>query len=106
MLFEERQNLPRAWSLVSVLPGLILIWVALTGGAIPLSSVIAAAIFTIVVGSWMRSIALLTSVTDDHVTLRYRGLFKTRTVPISSIREARARTYRPVREFSSKYRHA
>ncbi|HEX2052296.1 MAG TPA: hypothetical protein VHJ78_01040 [Actinomycetota bacterium] len=99
MLFEERQPAPRAWSLIAVVPGVILILAALSGDRVPLDSVIACAVVTVVLGLWLRNIELQTQVSDEEIHLRFRGLFKSRRVPISSIRRAQARTYRPIAEY-------
>lgn len=95
--------MPRAWTLLSILPGVALLIGALTEGAaagrIPLAVALAAVAATVLFGVWLRKIRLITEVDDSTVTLRYRGLLKTRTVPISTIRQARPRTYRPLREY-------
>lgn len=103
MHFEETQEAPRLWALVSVLPGVIVVILALAASAggepVPVSSVVAAASVTLIIGFWVRSITLVTRVSADAVNLRYRGLFKTRTIPISAVRRVQARTYRPLREY-------
>lgn len=103
MSFEETQVPPRLWTLASVVPGVIVVIAALVtstaGQPVPLAPVVAAAAVTLGIGIWVRRIALVTEVSDDTITLRYRGLLKTRTVPISSIRRMEERTYHPLREY-------
>ncbi|CAN5895294.1 hypothetical protein BH23ACT12_BH23ACT12_11240 [soil metagenome] len=103
MRFEEVQVMPKAWTLVSILPGVALIIGVLAEGAsavrVPLSVVIIAVGATLLFGSWFRSIRLITVVGADTINLRYRGLLKTRTIPIPSVRSAEARTYKPLREY-------
>ncbi|MEX0790190.1 MAG: hypothetical protein WD178_05375 [Actinomycetota bacterium] len=103
MRFEEVQAMPMGWTLVSILPGVALVIGALaadaSGEPMPLSVVAVAVGATFLLGWWFRSIKLVTEVGGDTVTLRYKGLLKTRTIPISTIRSAHARTYRPLREY-------
>ena len=103
MRFEEVQAMPRAWTLLSILPGILLMFGALREGVaegfVPLPLVLLAVATTLILGLWFRRIRLITEVDDDRITLRYRGLMKTRTVPMSTIRSARARTYRPLLEY-------
>jgi hypothetical protein len=103
MRFEEIQAMPKAWTLLSILPGLLLMFGALregvAEGVVPLPLVLLAVALTLIFGLWFRRLRLITEVDDNTVTLRYQGLFKTRTVPIPTVRSARARTYRPLLEY-------
>ncbi len=103
MRFEEIQAMPKAWTLLSILPGLLLMFGALregvAEGVVPLPLVLLAVALTLIFGLWFRRLSLITEVDDTTVTLRYQGLLKTRTVPISTVRSARARTYRPLLEY-------
>jgi hypothetical protein len=103
MRFEEIQAMPKAWTLLSILPGLLLMFGALregvAEGVVPLPVVLLAVALTVIFGLWFRRLRLITEVDDNTVTLRYQGLFKTRTVPIPTVRSARARTYRPLLEY-------
>jgi hypothetical protein len=103
MPFQETQPVPKAWTLLSVIPGLALVIVALgasvTGEPVPLSVVAVLVAVTLALGFWTRKLALITEVDDRDITLRYRGLLKTRVIPISSVRDARPRTYRPIRDY-------
>jgi hypothetical protein len=103
MPFEENQPMPRAWTLLTVIPGLVLVAVALgassAGEPVPLIALVVAAAATLLTGFWLRKLALVTVVDHQRITLRYRGLLKTRTIPISTVREARPRTYHPIRDY-------
>lgn len=95
--------MPRAWTLLTIVPGLLLVIAALqassAGEPVPLIALVIAAAATLLTGFWLRTLALITVVDDQNITLRYRGLLKTRTIPISTVREARPRTYRPIRDY-------
>lgn len=95
--------MPKAWTLLSILPGILLMFGAvlegLAEGVVPLPLLLLAVALTLVFGLWFRRLSLITEVDDAKITLRYRGLLKTRTVPISTVRSARARTYRPLLEY-------
>lgn len=95
--------MPKAWTLLSILPGILLMFGAalegLAEGVVPLPLVLLAVSLTLVFGLWFRRLSLITEVDDATITLRYRGLLKTRTVPISTVRSARASTYRPLLEY-------
>jgi hypothetical protein len=103
MAFEENQPMPRAWTLLTIVPGLLLVIVALGAGSagepVPLIALLVAAAATLLTGFWLRRLALVTVVDDQTITLQYRGLLKTRTIPISAVRDARPRTYRPIRDY-------
>jgi hypothetical protein len=103
MPFEEIQPMPRGWTLLTVVPGLLLVVAALgassTGEPVPLIALVVAAAATLLTGLWLRKLALVTVVDDRAITLRYRGLLKTRTIPISTVRDARPRTYRPILDY-------
>lgn len=103
MQFEEVQALPKGWTMLSALPGVALVVISLIassqGQPVPASSVVLTLGVTLVLGVWLRKMALITTVNPDTITLRFRGLFKTRTVPISSVKHAQARTYKPLREY-------
>lgn len=95
--------MPKAWTLLSILPGILLIVGAmregLAEGFVPLPLVLLGFATTLFFGLWFRRMRLITQVDDHSINLRYLGLLKTRTVPISAIRNARARTYRPILEY-------
>lgn len=103
MRFQEVQAMPKAWTLLSILPGLLLMFGALregvAEGVVPLPLVVLAVALTLGFGLWFRRLSLITEVDDATITLRYRGLLKTRTVPISTVRSVKARTYRPLLEY-------
>lgn len=103
MGFDEVQATPKAWTLISILPGILLMFgavgVGLAEGVVPLPLVLLAVALTLIFGLWFRRLGLITEVDEATITLRYRGLLKTRTVPISTVRSARARTYRPLLEY-------
>ncbi len=103
MRFEEVQAMPRALTLVSIVPGILLMFGALregvAEGVVPLPLVLLAVATTVILGLWFRNMRLITEVGGDTITLRFKGLFKTRTIPISSVESADARTYRPLLEY-------
>jgi hypothetical protein len=103
MAFEENQPMPRAWTLLTIIPGLLLVLAALgagsSGAPVSVVALLGAAAATLLTGFWLRRLALVTVVDDETITLQYRGLFKTRTIPISTVRDARPRTYRPIRDY-------
>ncbi len=89
--------------MLSALPGVALVVISVIastqGQPVPVSSVVLTLAVTLVLGFWLRRMALITTVDPETITLRFRGLFKTRTVPISSVKHAHARTYKPLREY-------
>jgi hypothetical protein len=103
MSFEEVQPIPKALTLLSVIPGLGLVIESLgasaTGERVSLAAVVLVVAVTLLLGVWLRTMRLVTVVDDQAITLRFRGLFKTRTIPISQIRQAHPRTYRPIRDY-------
>lgn len=103
MEFEEVQSLPRALTMLSILPGVALVGVSVSASAqgvpVPVSEVVIAVVATLGLGFWLSTMALITRVDSQTVTLHFRGLFKTRKIPISEVQKATARTYRPLREY-------
>jgi hypothetical protein len=103
MAFEENQPMPRAWTLLTIIPGLLLVLAALgagsSGAPVSVVALLGAAAATLLTGFWLRRLALVTVVDEGTITLQYRGLWKTRSIPISTVRDARPRTYRPIRDY-------
>lgn len=99
MAFEEIQRLPRVWLLVPLAPAALVAVSALAGEPMRASDLLIGAVVLGSVACWMASLALITTVSEEEVTVHYRGLFKTRRVAIGAIRSARARTYRPILEY-------
>jgi len=60
-------------------------------------AIIAATIALFVV--WFIKLELITEVRDDELTIRFRGLFVRRVIPLAEIMHFEARTYRPIREY-------
>lgn len=99
MTFEEKQPVPKAWSLAAFAPAAIVVVAVVTGDPAPAPVIVVFGAVTAAFLLWLWNIELITQVSEDTVTLRYRGLLKTRRIPISSIRRARARAYRPLLEY-------
>jgi hypothetical protein len=72
MRFEEIQAMPKAWTLLSILPGLLLMFGALregvAEGVVPLPLVLLAVALTLIFGLWFRRLRLITEVDDNTVT--------------------------------------
>lgn len=98
--FEEEQSLPAGWILLVLATGVVVAVVALAveDPAAPSELVPLVGIFALL-GVWLSRMALITRVGPSEVTLRFRGLFKTRTIPIAAIEQAYARQYRPLMEY-------
>lgn len=99
MAFEEIQRVPRVWFLAPPAPAALVAVSVLAGEPMRATDLVLGAALLGVVACWVWSLALITKVTDDEVTVHYRGLFKTRRVAIAAIRSARPRTYRPILEY-------
>lgn len=65
--------MPKAWTLLSVIPGLALVIVALgssaNGEPVPLSVVAFVVTFTLALGLWTRKLALIGRRSDRHAAL-------------------------------------
>jgi hypothetical protein len=103
MRFEEEQPLPKAWALIAAIPAVVLLGVAVSADAAEEPEPVVPLMFggglTLLLAGWLLKVALETRVDDEAITLRYHGLFKTRRIPIKTIRRAEARRYRPLREY-------
>ncbi len=98
MRFEEEQPIPKAWALIAAIPAVLLLGVAVSAAAEEPESVVPLMLgggLALLLAVWLLKLALETRVDDEAVTLRYHGLFKTRRIPINTIRRAEARRYRP-----------
>jgi len=99
-IFEEEQALPLGWVLLTAAVSLVLLVAALLSGEELEAGEVALWVGLLLAFTlWLRRISLVTRVGSDEVTLHFRGLFKTRTVPISTIRQAQTRRYRPLVEY-------
>jgi hypothetical protein len=98
-IFEEIQRVPKAWFLAPLAPAALVGVAALAGEPMRGTDLLIGAAVLGLIACWMSSLALITKVSEQEVTIHYRGLFKTRRVPIDAIRSAGARTYRPILEY-------
>jgi len=99
-IFEEEQPLPLGWVLLTPTLSLVLLLAAvLSGEELEAGEVALWVGLLLAFTMWLRRITLVTRVGSDEVTLQFKGLFKTRTVPISTIRQAQTRRYRPLLEY-------
>ena len=107
-LFEERQKFPSRIYVALAVPPCILLglvtWQVGLGhswGKQPMSNgrLIGWTVFTSLIYVRLITVRLVTAVRSDNIVVSMRGLWRTRTIPISDIKSSKAVTYDAVADY-------
>ncbi len=100
VVFEEKQPLPLGWVLLTPAIGICALLVGtLFGGELKTEDYVIGLVVLVPIIVWLKIMRLETRVTPDEVVLRFRGLFKKKKIPISSLGQAEMRKYKPLMEY-------